>query len=391
MLSVTTATCAHGARQPTPLTSRRLATVLVTGATGFIGSHVARLLARARRRGGARPSRAARPTTAIADLDLKRVKLRRARPARACGARCAGSSGCSTAPGVTSVRPEDAERLFDVNVRGTEARDGGVPARGGRARGLHLERRRGRPGRRTARPPTRRSSSPAGELGIPYVSSVHEAEVEAMRRGRARAAARVREPGRLLRRRRPPAHLDPAGALVPARPHPGLHRRRDLRRRRARRRRGPPARRPARRRSASATSSAGATSPSTGCSPTSAGSRASTRRCGCRAAARAAAGLLASAGRSWPLTPRRGARRQPLVDLPLHQGAGASWAGARARTRRRSRRRSPGTSSASTTGSRAPAARSSSSSALAGAAIGVAESAVGAAAARGRASLALAG
>ena len=160
------------------VTCADLAKVLVTGATGFIGSHVAHLLAE---RGDevVLGIEAGSPDTAIAGLDARRVKLdvceRR-------GVRRAlkGVERVFHCAGVTSVRPEDGERLFEVNVGGTklvmeECLRAGVervvftssaavvgPAPpGGTADETQL--------------------FTAGRLGIPYVNSVHEAEVEAMR------------------------------------------------------------------------------------------------------------------------------------------------------------------------------------------------------------------
>ena len=92
---------------------------------------------------------------------------------------------------------------------------------------------------------------------------------------------------------------------------------------------------------------------------------------------RAAAGLLASAGRGWPLTPLEVRAASQWWTYRSTQAPAGSSAGARARTRRRSRRRSRGTWSASRTGSRARAARSRSSSGWPGAAVGATETAVG--------------
>ena len=74
---------------------------------------------RARRRAACWACEEGSPDPAIAGLDAERVRLE-VRDRRRCAARCGASSGSSTAPGVTSVRPEDAERLFEVNVGGTK-------------------------------------------------------------------------------------------------------------------------------------------------------------------------------------------------------------------------------------------------------------------------------
>lgn len=154
-------------------------TVLVTGATGFIGSHVARLLAQ---RGNevVLAVEQGSPDTAIADLtDLRRVRCD-VRDRRAVRRALRGVERVFHCAGVTSVRPADSERLFDVNVGGTrvvmeESLRAGVervvytssaavvgPAKPGGAAG-------------------ERQPFTAAKLGIPYVDSVHQAEAEAMR------------------------------------------------------------------------------------------------------------------------------------------------------------------------------------------------------------------
>jgi dihydroflavonol-4-reductase len=155
-----------------------LPVVLVTGATGFIGSHVARLVAE---RGDevTLGVQAGSRDTAIQDLDCRRVKLE-VRDRRSVRRALKGVERVFHCAGVTSVRPADAELVFDVNVGGTrivleECLRAGVervvytssaaalgPAADGKAA-------------------TETQAFTAERLGIPYVSSVHEAEVEAMR------------------------------------------------------------------------------------------------------------------------------------------------------------------------------------------------------------------
>jgi dihydroflavonol-4-reductase len=152
--------------------------VLVTGATGFIGSHVAHLLAE---RGDevVLGVEEGSPDAAIADLDLKRVRCD-VRDRRSVRRALRGIERAFHCAGVTSVRPEDAERLFEVNVGGTKVvmeeclraevervvYTSSAAVVGPAAHGKTAD---------------ERQLFTAGALGIPYVNSVHEAEVEAMR------------------------------------------------------------------------------------------------------------------------------------------------------------------------------------------------------------------
>jgi dihydroflavonol-4-reductase len=155
-----------------------LAKVLVTGATGFIGSHVAHLLAE---RGdevvlGVQPDS---PDAAIADLDLKRVKLDvldRRSVRRALG----DAERVFHCAGVTSVRPADAERLFEVNVGGTKLVMNEC-LRAGVERVVYTSSAAALGPAEPGRTADETQIFTAGRLGIPYVNSVHEAEVEAMR------------------------------------------------------------------------------------------------------------------------------------------------------------------------------------------------------------------
>jgi dihydroflavonol-4-reductase len=155
-----------------------LATVLVTGATGFIGSHVARLLAE---RGDevVLGVEANGPDAAIAGLDLRRVRCD-VLDRRAMRRALRGVERVFHTAGVTSVRPEDAERLFEVNVGGTKL----VMEECLRA---EVERVVYTSSAAVVGPAEQGKTADetqlftAGRLGIPYVNSVHEAEVEAMR------------------------------------------------------------------------------------------------------------------------------------------------------------------------------------------------------------------
>ena len=155
-----------------------MAKTLLTGATGFIGAHLARALVE--RGDDVRITlREGSDTREIDDLDVERVKcdVLQTRSVRWV---MKGVDKVFHAAGMTSVRPSDAERLFEVNVGGArtvlgEALRAGVerviytssaaalgPAEwGGTADENHL--------------------FTAWHLGIPYVNSVHEAEAEAFR------------------------------------------------------------------------------------------------------------------------------------------------------------------------------------------------------------------
>jgi dihydroflavonol-4-reductase len=155
-----------------------LARVLVTGATGFIGSHVARLSLE--RGDDVRLAvQEGSPDTAIADLDCERVRcdVRDRRAVRRALKGCERVFHCA---GLTSVRSDDRERLFEVNVGGTKV----VMQECLRA---EVERVVYTSSAAVVGPAEEGKTADesqlftAGHLDIPYVNSVHEAEVEAMR------------------------------------------------------------------------------------------------------------------------------------------------------------------------------------------------------------------
>jgi dihydroflavonol-4-reductase len=150
----------------------------VTGATGFIGSHVARLVADRGddlRLGVERGS----PDAAIADLDVERVQLE-VRDRRSVRRALAGIERVFHCAGVTSVRPQDAERLFEVNVGGTKL----VMQECLRAeveRVVYTSSAAALGPASDGKTADEMQLFTAGRLGIPYVNSVHEAEVEGLR------------------------------------------------------------------------------------------------------------------------------------------------------------------------------------------------------------------
>lgn len=153
-----------------------MAKTLLTGATGFIGAHLARALVE---RGDELriTVREGSDTTEIDDLDLECVRCD-VRDRRAVRRALKGVDKVFHAAGMTSVRPEDAERLFEVNL-------GGVHTVLGECLRANVERVVLTSSAAALGPAERGEAADedqlftAAHLGIAYVNSVHEAEAEA--------------------------------------------------------------------------------------------------------------------------------------------------------------------------------------------------------------------
>jgi len=153
-----------------------MAKTLLTGATGFIGAHLGHALLE---RGDDLRVAVRGDGKRKIDLDAEQVKcdiLDRRAVRRA----MKGVDKVFHAAGVTSVRPEDAELMFDVNVRGTRT----VLEEALRA---EVERAVYTSSAAALGPAPHGGTADegqlftAGHLDIPYVNSVHEAEAEALR------------------------------------------------------------------------------------------------------------------------------------------------------------------------------------------------------------------
>jgi dihydroflavonol-4-reductase len=151
---------------------------LVTGATGFVGAHVARLLVERGddvRLGVVEGT----PDEAIRELDCERVRCD-ALNRRVTRRMLEGVDRVFHCSGASSVHPADAERAFTASVTGTKNLLEEC-LRAGVERVVYTS-SAGSVG--PAEPGHTADESQlftAGRLGIPYVSAVHEAEVEAMR------------------------------------------------------------------------------------------------------------------------------------------------------------------------------------------------------------------
>ncbi len=151
---------------------------LLTGATGFIGSHIARRLVE--RGDDLRVTvRERSDTRAIDDLDVEQVRCD-VLDRRAVRRALKGVGLVFHAAGMTSMRPSDGARLFEVNVGGARMVLGEcLKADVGRVIFTSNAAALGPAERGKAADETQLFT--AAHLGIPYVNSVHEAEVEAIR------------------------------------------------------------------------------------------------------------------------------------------------------------------------------------------------------------------
>ena len=174
--------------------TRRDARPSSPGRPGLVGSHVTRAAGRARRRRARAVRRALARSTTLDDLDVELVDgdvLDRARGAPRDARR---RRACSTSPALTSLRAS-AER--DLRASTSTARGSCSRRRCGPASSASCTRRRWPRSarRRAASTADEHQVFRAGRYGLPYVNAKHEAEIEALRAGRARAAGGDRQPG----------------------------------------------------------------------------------------------------------------------------------------------------------------------------------------------------
>jgi dihydroflavonol-4-reductase len=155
-----------------------MAKTLVTGASGFIGSHLARALAE---RGDELRLLARRGSKLdhLADLEFERV-TGNVTDRRAVQRAMKGVERVFHVAGSTSMRAADREHVFEVNVTGTR----NVVQEALQAEVEQVVHTSSAGAIGPARPGgTADENQPftAGHLGIAYINSKHEAEVEAMR------------------------------------------------------------------------------------------------------------------------------------------------------------------------------------------------------------------
>ena len=237
-----------------------MAKTLVTGASGFIGSHVARALA-ARGDDLRLLVRRGSGVDHLDGVDFERV-TGDITDRRAVRRAMKGVERVFHVAGTTSMRSGDRERVFDVNVGGTrnvleEAMRAGVE------QVVHTSSAGAVGPARPGGTADENQAFTAGHFGIAYINSKHEAEVEALRAAARGLAGDRRQPDLRPRSRRPQRHLQRPGQAGDAAPDPLLRRRWAERRRRARRRQRATCSPRARESRGSATCSVAATSRST--------------------------------------------------------------------------------------------------------------------------------
>ena len=138
-----------------------MAKTLVTGATGFIGSHLARALARAGRRAAPADPAGLRRRRRSTGIDFERVNGD-VTDRRAVRRAVDGVDRVFHVAGMTSMRAADADRVFDVNLGGTRIVAEEALRRRGRAARPHVVGGGDRPGRpRAGGPTSARRSRPA--------------------------------------------------------------------------------------------------------------------------------------------------------------------------------------------------------------------------------------
>lgn len=155
-----------------------MAKTLITGGTGFLGSHLARALAR---RGDELRVlvRSASGDEALDGIEFERINGD-VTDRRAVRRAVAGVDRVFHAAGTTSLRAEDSERVFEVNVAGTRTVCEEALAAGAERLVLTSSVAAIGPAPEGGRADERQIFT-AGALGIPYVNSKHEAEAEAFR------------------------------------------------------------------------------------------------------------------------------------------------------------------------------------------------------------------